>query len=226
MSAGSREELGLASASRELRLLMRHVFHGARAALANSWNSKDLLVAHWGVAANKVHVVHPGVDAERFHPDVDPGNWRSVYAPRGGTLFLSVGRLQRRKGHDLVLKALARWRPEDAGIRYLIAGDGPCRAALEEEARALGVADKVTFLGTVDEGALPALYAACDVFLMPNRADGVDFEGFGIVFLEAAASGRPAIGGRSGGVPEAVDDGVTGAVGGEDDEELVLRCAV
>jgi phosphatidyl-myo-inositol dimannoside synthase len=215
------EELGLASASRELRLLMRRVFRGARAVLANSRNSRDLLQNQWGVEPDRIHVVYPGVDAERFHPGVDAGHWRARFAPRGETLFLSVGRLQRRKGHDLVLKALARWRPEDAGIRYMIAGDGACRGSLETEARALGVADKVTFLGAVDEAALPALYAACDVFLMPNRRDGVDFEGFGIVFLEAAASGRPAIGGRSGGVPEAVDDGVSGLlVGGEDEEEL------
>jgi phosphatidylinositol alpha-1,6-mannosyltransferase len=135
--------------------------------------------------------------------------------------LLSVGRLQRRKGHDLVLAALANWRPDDPPVRYLIAGDGDYRNALETEARSLGIRDRVVFLGPVTDDELPGLYAASDIFVLPNRRDGVDFEGFGIVFLEAAAAGLPCIAGRSGGVPEAVQDGETGVlVSGTDALEL------
>ncbi len=77
------------------------------------------------------------------------------------------------------------------------------------------------FLGEVPDGDLPRYYAACDMFLLPNRIDDGDVEGFGIVFLEAAATGRPAIGGRTGGVPEAVVDEETGLlVSGTDVGEL------
>ena len=75
--------------------------------------------------------------------------------------------------------------------------------------------------GPSTDDALPGLYAAADVFVMPNRSDGVDFEGFGIVFLEAAASGLPSIAGNSGGAPEAVADEQTGLlVDGEDAQQL------
>jgi phosphatidyl-myo-inositol dimannoside synthase len=79
----------------------------------------------------------------------------------------------------------------------------------------------VDFVGVVPSDALPAYYAAADIFVHPNRVEGEDFEGFGMVFLEAAASGTPVIGGRSGGVPEAIDEGKTGLlVDGIDAHEL------
>jgi phosphatidylinositol alpha-1,6-mannosyltransferase len=95
-------------------------------------------------------------------------------------------------------------------LQYLIAGDGQERDRLEDLARARAVHQHVRFLGGVSDDQLPSLYAACDIFLMPTRQDASDVEGFGIVFLEAAATGKPSIGGRNGGVPEAVADGETG----------------
>jgi phosphatidylinositol alpha-1,6-mannosyltransferase len=124
---------------------------------------------------------------------------------------LSVGRLQRRKGHDNAIRAVASLREELPNLRYVIAGDGEERARLEQLAADLQVEDSVFFAGTVSAEELPAFYAACDVFVLPNRVDeDGDLEGFGIVFLEAAASGKPVIGGDSGGVPEAVERDVTG----------------
>jgi phosphatidyl-myo-inositol dimannoside synthase len=216
------EELGYASTSRELRWLLPRVYKRASAIVANSRNSAQLL-AHWGVQSDAVTVVHPGVDVQRFRPDVDPGSWRARYAGPGELILLSVGRLQKRKGHDLMLAALAKWRPEDPPVRYLVAGGGDRREALEQQAAQLGVQNRVRFLGVVPESELPSLYAAADIFVMPNRVDGVDFEGFGIVFLEAAAAGLPCIGGRSGGAPEAVEDGETGVlVGGDNPDELAV----
>jgi phosphatidylinositol alpha-1,6-mannosyltransferase len=215
------EELGYASTSRELSWLLRRVYRRAAAIVANSRNSARLL-AEWGVEADRITVIHPGVDAARFRPDADRGPWREHHARRGELLLLSVGRLQRRKGHDLVLAALAKWGPDDPPVRYLIAGAGDQRAALEAQARSHGIHDRVVFLGVVPESELPGLYSASDIFVMPNRTDGVDFEGFGIVFLEAAASGLPCIGGNSGGAPEAVQDGETGVlVSGTDPDELL-----
>lgn len=204
------EELGFASTSRELTWLARRVYHGARAVFANSQNSAGLLARDWGVPEEKIHVVYPGVDAERFRPGNDGAAMRSVVAGPDDVVFLSVGRLQRRKGHDMVLKALARLRARVRGARYVIVGDGPHQGQLESDVRTLGLTDIVHFAGPARADDLPAWYAASDVFVMPNRSDGVDFEGFGMVFLEAAAAGKPVIGGRSGGVPEAVEDGVTG----------------
>jgi len=185
-----------------------------------------VLARDWGVAEGKILVVHPGVDTERFRPDIDGRAWRSRVAGPDDVLFLSVGRLQRRKGHDMVLRSLARLRHIVPHVRYAIVGDGPHQMQLEAEARTLGVMDIVHFIGPASDADLPGWYAAADVFVMPNRSDGVDFEGFGIVFLEAAAAGLPVIGGRSGGVPEAVDDNVTGRlVDGTDAADLEATMA-
>jgi phosphatidylinositol alpha-1,6-mannosyltransferase len=215
------EELGFASSSRELTWLIRHVLAGARAVIANSRNSRRLLVEEWGVAAAKVHVVQPGVDAARFHPGVNGDGVRAQFARPGDVVFLSVGRLQRRKGHDTAIAALAHVRRAVPQVRYLIVGDGPERESLEQQARDAGVADITHFAGSVPESDLPAWYRAGDVFVLPNRSDGHDFEGFGMVFLEAAAAGLPVVGGRSGGVPETMVEGKTGQlVSGTDPAEL------
>jgi phosphatidylinositol alpha-1,6-mannosyltransferase len=215
------EELGFASTSRELTWLMRRVLADARAVIANSRNSERLLINRWGVAGSKVHVVHPGVDAERFHPGVNGEAVRARCACEGDVVFVSVGRLQRRKGHDTVIAALAQVRRAVPRVRYLIVGDGAERQALEQQARALGVADITHFAGSPPDSDLPAWYRAGDVFVLPNRADGPDFEGFGIVFLEAAATGLPVVGGRSGGVPETLVEGRTGRlVTGDEPAEL------
>jgi phosphatidylinositol alpha-1,6-mannosyltransferase len=215
------EELGYASTSRELTWLLPRVYRRARAVLANSHNSARLL-REWGVPQDTITVIHPGVDPDRFRPDADPGDWRRRFAPNGEILLLSVGRLQRRKGHDLVLSALARWRDTDPRVHYLIAGEGDYRPILETQAREAGLDGRVTFAGAFTDAALPSLYAAADIFLLPNRTDGVDIEGFGIVFLEAAASELPCIAGTSGGAPEAIQDGETGLlVDGTSTEQLV-----
>jgi phosphatidylinositol alpha-1,6-mannosyltransferase len=206
------EELGYSSTSRELSWLATRVYRRAAAIVANSHNSKRLLVADWGIAADSVHVVHPGVDIDRFHPGLASADLRARVAGPDDVLFVSVGRLQRRKGHDMVLRALGDLRSQLPSARLAIVGDGPERGRLEAEAAALGVADIVTFVGESDEADLPRWHAAADVFVMANRTDGVDFEGFGIVFLEAAATATPVIAGQSGGAPEAVEDGATGLV--------------
>ena len=215
------EELGFASTSRELTWLTRRVLAGARGVIANSMNSKRLLVEKWQLPDRRVHVVHPGVDAERFHPAPNGEDLRARFAKPEDVVFLSVGRLQRRKGHDTVIAALPAVRRILPQIRYVIVGDGPERGSLQEQARQTGVADITHFVGAVPEVDLPRWYRASDVFVLPNRAEGVDFEGFGIVFLEAAASGLPVVGGRSGGVPETMIEGETGRlVGGTDSNEL------
>lgn len=203
------EDVTSSGMSRELTALTRLVFGRAAAVIANSRNTRRLVIER-GVSPEKVHVVTPGVDAGRFTPWVDGTVIRRRYAPEADTVLVSVGRLQRSKGHDLAISAVAELGNEFPRLHYVIAGDGPERGRLESMVRDLGLERRVTFAGLVDEATLPAFYAASDIFVHPNRIDGGVLEGFGIVFLEAAASARPSIGGRTGGVAEAVVDGVTG----------------
>lgn len=212
------EEIVTAGTSRELMFLATRVYCGALVNIANSHNTARMLES-CGVPPSAIRVVHPGVDVERFHPGVDGRRLRAAHVKDDELVLLTVGRLQRRKNHVLVVDAMAQL--SDIPIRYLIAGDGEERRPIEERVAALGLRDRVTFLGAVPDADLPSLYAACDVFVMPNCLVDGDLEGFGIVFLEAAATGRPAIGGRTGGVSEAIAEGHTGLlVEGTDAGEL------
>jgi phosphatidylinositol alpha-1,6-mannosyltransferase len=205
---------------------MRVVYAGASVIFANSKNTRRMLL-DLGVDAERVDIVYPGVDTERFRPDIDASEIRRHVAPHGETVLLSVGRFQARKGHDLVIQAvrtLTRWGYRS--LRYVIVGDGQERSRLEALVDQCGVREFVTFRGEVSAELLPKYYAACDIFVLPNRIEQTDVEGFGIVFLEAAASGKPAIGGTTGGVPEAVANDVSGLlVNGTDVEELASTIA-
>lgn len=205
------EDLVSALASREFTQLTRAVFRGAEAAIASSRNTAAML-DRFQVPSDKRHVVYPAVDASRFHPAVDGSAVRGRYASPDDVLLLSVGRLQRRKGHDVAIQAVAVLRDALPHLRYVIVGDGEERERLERLTDEHQIRDRVFFAESVGDADLPAYYAASDIFLLPNRIDNGDIEGFGIVFLEASAAGKPTIGGRSGGVPEAVEHGVTGVL--------------
>lgn len=191
-------------ASRWLRLLTRRSLAGASAVIVISRFTREIALG-FGASAERLFVVHPGVDAERFRPD--PAKINSADPPR----LLSVGRLVERKGIDTALAAFRELVESFPGIVYEIVGEGPDRSRLEALAQDLGVAESVHFLGRIAAAELPLVYRRADVFLLPNRElPNADTEGFGMVFLEAAASGVPAIAGRAGGVGDSVLHGETG----------------
>ena len=162
----------------------------------------------------------PGVDVDVFHPDVDGAAVRARYnLAADRPVVVCVSRLVPRKGQDTLIDVLADVRRAVAGTALLIVGTGPYERDLRAQAERAGVADCVVFTGAVTSAELPAHFAAGDVFAMPcrTRRGGLDVEGLGIVYLEAAAVGLPVIAGDSGGAPDAVLDGQTGhVVGGRD----------
>ena len=112
--------------------------------------------------------------------------------------------------HDKIIEALPAILEQVPDVVYLIVGTGREEERLRVYAQEKGVADRVIFAGHVPDEELPAYYNAADVFIMPNREEGTNVEGFGIVFLEANACGIPVIGGRSGGTVDAIADGLFG----------------
>jgi phosphatidylinositol alpha-1,6-mannosyltransferase len=187
----------------------------AKKVLAVSAFTADL-AGRAGVAAEKIEVLHPGCDSTFFHPR-QPDNWlreRLLGKGRGGPVILTVGNLVERKGHDVVIKSIPRLLRELDDVTYLIVGDGPFRDQLQRLSVDLGVDRHVVFAGQVPRGLLPDIYALSNLFVMlsRHRVDEGDVEGFGLVFLEAGACGKPVIGGRSGGIPDAIEDGTTGFV--------------
>ena len=162
-----------------------------------------------------VSIVPPGVDVERFRPlgDVERKEARRrLDLPDDAKVVVGVSRLVPRKGFDVLLEASARLADRVPGLVVALAGAGRDRARLEREARRSGA--PVRFLGRVADADLPRLIGCADAFAMccRDRWFGLEQEGFGIVFLEAAACGVPVLAGLSGGAAEAVIDGVTGLV--------------
>lgn len=160
-------------------------------------------------------IVPPGVDVERFAP-VDQAVRAATRAELGlpvdACIVLCLSRLVPRKGFDTVIEAAARLAPNHPSLLVAVAGGGRDRDRLERIAERTDA--PVRFLGRVSDEIMPALYASSDMFTMlcRNRWFGLEQEGFGIVFLEAAAAGVPQIAGRSGGSHEAVAHGRTGLV--------------
>jgi phosphatidylinositol alpha-1,6-mannosyltransferase len=211
------EEVQMRLQSRKLAWLMSLLYKGATAIVANSWNTRQLLL-DIGVRPERVHVIHPGVDVAAFRAGESGGLViRQRHNLGNAFVMLTIGRLQRRKGHDAVIKALPIVKEQISNSRYLIVGSGEEEKSLRELAASLGVVEDVVFVGSIPDEERAAYYAACDVFVMPNREVGADIEGFGIVFLEAGAAEKPVIGGASGGTADAIQDGITGIrVNGDD----------
>ncbi|HEY1569734.1 MAG TPA: glycosyltransferase family 4 protein [Pseudonocardiaceae bacterium] len=157
----------------------------------------------------------PGVDTDRFRPDPPArARIRDRYHLGDRPTVVCVSRMVPRKGQDLLVRALPALRATVPDAVLLLVGGGPDRDRVTALAEATGVAEHVVLTGSVPTAELAAHYAAGDVYAMPSRTrgGGLDVEAFGLVYLEASATGLPVVAGRSGGAPETVRDGVTGHV--------------
>ena len=178
--------------------------------IANSDFTRDTLIG-MGVRQDRIVLIHPGVDTDFFRPDLHFQDLRdSLGLKPGAKLILSVGRLSRRKGFDKVIGSLPALVQAGMDVHYAIIGIGEDEAYLRRQTEGVGMIGRVHQLGHVAMEDLPRWYNACDVFVLANREIAGDTEGFGIVFLEAAACGKPAIAGRAGGTGSAVLEGITG----------------
>jgi phosphatidylinositol alpha-1,6-mannosyltransferase len=160
-----------------------------------------------------VSVLYPGADIEAFRPDLVTADLRERHGIGDRPLVVCVSRLVARKGQDVLIRGMARVRRRVPDAVLLIVGGGPYRTALDAMA-ARAPTGSVVFAGQVTEQDLPRYYAAGDVFAMPcrSRLGGLEVEGWGNVFIEAAACGRPVVVGDSGGARESLIDGETGVL--------------
>lgn len=205
-------------------LLLRAILGRARQVIAISEFTRRAVIAA-GVPTERLALVLPAIDLERFARLPPRQEERHRRSWEGRLVILSVGRLVERKGQDMVIRALPAVVAQLPQVRYVIGGSGPYRAVLERLAGEVGVAERVEFLGFVPEAELPTLYSAADLFAMPSRElpEAGDVEGFGIVFIEANAAGLAVLGGRSGGVADAVEDGQTGLLVDPEDPRAVAE---
>jgi glycosyltransferase involved in cell wall biosynthesis len=155
-----------------------------------------------GLAPAQLVVLPNAFDPALSHSAAAPASQPAANGPR----LLTVTRLSSAdsyKGVDTLIEALPLVRRQHPGATLRIIGGGDDRPRLESLARDRGVAASVEFAGNVNDDALRAAYAACDIFALPSRR-----EGFGLVFLEAMSHGKPCLGARAGGIPEVIDDRV------------------
>jgi phosphatidylinositol alpha-1,6-mannosyltransferase len=197
-------DLRLATGGRK-RWLLRRIAHRASHLFVNSRATAEALAEL--VPDAVATVATPGVDLPADLPSREASR-RRLGSAANDIVLLSVCRAVPRKGIDRAIEAVAVL--EDPRLRLVVVGDGPERAAWEALAKNRGV--RAEFHPRVADADLPMFYAAADIFILPVIPHPRDMEGFGIVLLEAAAAGLPAIVGRDGGTAEAVVDGQTGIV--------------
>ncbi|MGO9197095.1 MAG: glycosyltransferase family 4 protein [Acidimicrobiales bacterium] len=213
---------------------------GTRELLDHVLSSATWIVAAGGYSATEarratssrlppVTEVPPGVDVDRFRPLSDEERRaarRRLGLPVDALIVVSISRLVPRKGMDVLIRAVARLRRCRPDLVLAIGGSGRDERRLRAVASVAGV--PVHWLGQVRDENLPLAYGAADVYAMccRDRWLGLEQEGFGIVFLEAAACGIPQVAGASGGSAEAVVDGETGVVVGDPGNERAVAAAL
>jgi phosphatidylinositol alpha-1,6-mannosyltransferase len=206
------EEVNYATTSRELSWLARQVLARADFIIVNSRNTARLLQDEWHVAPGRIHLLHPGVDTQRFVPSPPDPLLRDRLGWGQRPVLLTVGRLQRRKGQDQMILALEAVRRTHPDVLYAILGDGEERGYLEELVARTNLHRHVQFLGELNDEDVIRCYQQCDLFVLANRQVGKDIEGFGMVLLEAQACGKPVLAGESGGTAETMRIPETGVV--------------
>ena len=191
--------------------------------LSNSDYTREILIDLINVAPQRIVVIYPTVDETRFRPGLPATDLRQTLGlTERQKLILSVGRLQPRKGFDALIRVLPALLKQGLDVHYALIGIGDDQERLQRLVQDFDLVGRVHFLGHVSYQDLPRWYNACDLFGMPNRDIAGDTEGFGLVFLEAAAAAKPAIAGKAGGTASAVVDGETGLrVDGEKEEEII-----
>jgi glycosyltransferase involved in cell wall biosynthesis len=184
--------------------------------------TRKRVMENYGVPAERMHLVHDTFDPERFTIGPKPTHLLKRFELLGeGKIILTVGRLsaaERYKGHDRLIRALPVIRARVPNTKYLIVGGGDDRSRLEAIAAEHNVADAVIFAGRVPQEALPDYYRLCDLYAMPSTG-----EGFGIVFLEALAAGKPVLGGNRDGAVDALNGGELGVLVDPHDERAIAE---
>ena len=207
---------------REHATARRAIAWTGRSVSASAGVSRALVdsLASLGVPSERLHLLPNGVDTERFKP-LDPQRCRAELGLPAGPLLLAVANLVELKGHALMLEALPALLKVRPDLTLAIVGEGGLRAALEQQARALGVHGQVRFAGAQPHAALPRWYNAADLLLLPSSR-----EGWPNVLLEAMACGTPVLANHVGGTPEIVTTAVAGELLPHRDARTLAQAAL
>ena len=210
-------DLVLPQTSRRKTMLIKTILKHADEIIANS-NATARLLVNYDINPDKAVISYPRIR------QIDIGSFMSrakelriAHGLAHKKIVLTIARLVRRKGVHTVIRAMREVNKKRSDITYVVVGDGPELEMLKKNAQGL----PVLFLGSLDENEKNAWLSACDLFVMTPIDDPNDFEGYGIVYKEAQQFGKPVIGTRVGGVPEAI--GSQGLIIEPENPEMLVR---
>ena len=206
------EDVETAATSREHSLLVKNVCKNASMLICNSENTANIVRKLGFDSGSKCEVLHPGVDTSRFEVAAPDTSFRQQMGWSGKRVLLTVGRLQRRKGQDFLIKSMPALLKEFPDLFYAVVGRGECYDELVSLVDEYKLHDNVCVYPDMDDEALIKCYQQCDIFILPNRTIDNDIEGFGMVLVEAQVCGKPVIAGDSGGTRETMNIGKTGHI--------------
>lgn len=198
--------------SKKVLWLQKWALKNATWCITISEFTKKRVMERYGIDGHNIHVIHPVV------PQLEKGE---VKKETGGFTVLSVSRLVKRKGIEYLIEAISKI--PDQSVKLVIVGGGPERENLENLSKKLHLEDRITFTGKVPE--LATYYTSADVAVLASyiiEEEG-DFEGLGLVLLEAQSYGLPVIGSNSGGIPETFENGKTGLLVPERDATAIAE---
>lgn len=206
------EDVEAAATSRELSWIVAKVLDRSQILICNSNNTASLVSKHWQIKQNKVRVLYPGVDADYFVPSMINSSVRADLAWHDRPTVLTVGRLQKRKGQDMMLQAIPKILEKLPNFLYAVVGGGEEKENLLGLCEQLNITQSVLFMDELSDAQMLACYQQCDLFILPNRTVEQDIEGFGMVLVEAQACGKTVVAGDSGGTKETMIVGETGFI--------------
>lgn len=205
--------------------LMNKILEQASGIVANGEFTKNELIK-LDVPENKIIIIYPcpgrmsGIAPERI------SEIKNRLGLADKKIILTVGRLVARKGQNKVIEAMTEILKHVPNAIYVIVGDGLESEKLKIQSEKLKLENNILFTGEISEEKKLAFYQLCDVFIMTPRQIGADVEGFGTVYLEANQYGKPVVAGRSGGVGEAVVDGVTGIIADPENVNQIAEAVI
>jgi phosphatidylinositol alpha-1,6-mannosyltransferase len=206
------EDLETAQSSREQYFICGQVIKRAKNIICNSQNSANIVAKFGAKAIEKTLVLHPGVDSDTFVPKSKDEATLSSLGWLDKKVVLTVGRLQARKGQDMMIRAIPEIIKYIPNFIYAVVGDGECKDELISLVKKLKLKDYVQFFSEISDKDMISCYQQCDLFILPNRTINQDIEGFGMVLVEAQSCSKPVVAGDSGGTKETMLVGETGLV--------------
>jgi len=215
------EEVVTAQTSRQLAWMAKFAYKASDCIITNSKSTENLVNSFCGHP--NIHIIHPGVDFGSFaFTETEVSEQRQQWGFSDDDIVLiAISRMEPRKNHARVLNSVAELRSLGLPVVSVMASDGEEKPALQGLAHDLGITEYVRFPGYIDDRERVVSFAAADMHVQPSIQSGSMIEGYGIVFIEAAAAGIPSIAGNIGGQAEAVLDGTTGLViDGTDQKQL------